>query len=135
MGIKEGSTAVLVDVPQDVIALLSFDGVTFKKKLGGSFDYIHLFTTTQEDFLQKFPLLKTHLKANGMLWVSWPKAKQLHTNLSLRKIIELGYNYGLVESTALSIDAVWSALKFTHPKHGKDYQNSYGQLKSVTTKR
>lgn len=40
----------------------------------------------------------------------------------------IGYSHGLVESTTLSIDATWSAIKFTHPKPGKTYRNSYGQL-------
>ncbi|GAB3529414.1 hypothetical protein GCM10027402_32720 [Arthrobacter monumenti] len=43
-------------------------------------------------------------------------------------IIRIGYEHGLVESTALSVDSTWSAIKFTHPKPGKTYQNSYGTL-------
>ena len=34
-----------------------------------------------------------------------------------------------MDCKALSIDATWSALKFTHPKKGKVYANSYGKLK------
>ncbi|WP_461102111.1 hypothetical protein [Spirosoma koreense] len=44
-------------------------------------------------------------------------------------MIEIGYTYVLVESKAISVDATWSALTFTHPKEGKIYQNSYGTLK------
>ena len=63
-----------------------------------------------------------------MLWVSWPKNGQLETDLSLPKIINIVYGFGLVESTALSINNTWSALKFTHPKKGKVYNNSHGTL-------
>src|SRR3712207_8705935 len=52
-------------------------------------------------------------------WVSWPKNKKLGTDLALPKVIEIGYNHGLVESKTLSVDATWSAMKFTHPKKGK----------------
>lgn len=76
-----------------------------------------------------FPKLKSHLKQTGMLWVSWPKSGQEGTDLNLTTVIKLGYDYGLVESKALSVDAIWSALKFTHPKKGKAYNNSYGKLK------
>ena len=63
-----------------------------------------------------------------MLWVSWPKGKQLGTDLALPHVIRIGYSHGLVESSCLSVDATWSALKFTHPKKGKTYNNSYGKL-------
>jgi hypothetical protein len=40
-----------------------------------------------------------------MLWVSWPKSKKLETDLAQPKVIEIGYNHGLVESKTLSMDA------------------------------
>jgi hypothetical protein len=64
-----------------------------------------------------------------MLWVSWPKSGQEQTDLKLTNVIRLGYDYGLVESKSISLDKLWSALKFTHPKKGKIYNNSYGKLK------
>jgi hypothetical protein len=42
-------------------------------------------------------------------------------------VIKTGYD-GLVESKCVSVDSTWSALKFTWPKKGKVYNNSYGQL-------
>jgi hypothetical protein len=65
-----------------------------------------------------------------MLWVSWPKNRKLGTDLTLPRVIKLGYDQGLVESKTISIDRTWSAIKFTHPKKGKVYKNSYGKLKS-----
>lgn len=70
-----------------------------------------------------------------MLWVSWPKGGQLETDLTLPKVIKIGYEFGLVERTCLSINEIWSALKFTHPKKGKKYNNSHAKLKSRTTDR
>ena len=43
-------------------------------------------------------------------------------------VIKIGYDCGLVESTCLRIDDTWTALRFTHPKPGKVYTNSYGTL-------
>lgn len=54
-----------------------------------------------------------------MLWVSWPKDGQLDTDLSLPKVIKIGYEFGLVESTCLSVNETWSALKFTIQKKEK----------------
>jgi len=33
-------------------------------------------------------------------------------------MIEIGYRYGLVESKAISIDSIWSVIKFMHQKKG-----------------
>lgn len=98
-------------------------------KLTGYFDHIHLFAGSESELKKKFPKLKAHLKPEGQLWVSWAKNGQLDTDLSLKKVIEIGYDCGLVESTSLRVNSIWSALKFTHPKKGKVYNNSYGKLK------
>ena len=88
----------------------------------------NLFTTSEICVEGSFPKLKGHLTAAGMLWVSWPKAKELGTDLSLPTVIRIGYSHGMVESTCLSVDDTWSALKFTHPRPGKTYNNSHGTL-------
>ena len=102
-------------------------------KLDTEFDYIHIFVKTQAEFVEHFPKLKEHLIANGMLWVSWPKGGKLGTDLNIKTVIKLGYEFGLVESTCLSVNNTWSGLKFTHPKKGKIYNNSYGKLNEEKT--
>lgn len=139
MGIREKSRSFFWNAPDDAIAAMQHPEITVVKTLTGEFDYIHLFVKTQaefvDEFVDEFPKLKPHLKPGGMLWVSWPKAKQLGTDLTLPIVIKLGYDFGLVESTALSVNPTWSAIKFTHPKKGKEYKNSYGKLSQVTTTR
>jgi hypothetical protein len=130
MGIKEGARAILVNAPAESIKAIDPSHLDLATKLTGKFDYIHLFTKSQEEFNKLFPRLKTHLKPTGMLWVSWPKNKKMGTDLTLTKVIELGYDHGLVESKTIKIDETWSAIKFTHPKPGKVYNNSYGKLKT-----
>ena len=130
MGIKEGSRAFILNAPEDVIDVIDLSRLERAAKLTGKFDYIHFFTKSQKEFNNRFPKLKAHLKPTGVLWVSWPKNKKLGTDLTLTKVIELGYDHGLVESKTISINETWSAIKFTHPKKGKVYKNSYGKLKS-----
>ncbi|WP_214056781.1 hypothetical protein [Nocardioides aquaticus] len=43
-------------------------------------------------------------------------------------MIAIGYDAGMVESTCLSVDATWSGLRFTHPRPGRVYANSFGTL-------
>ena len=135
MGIKENSLVLFINAPSDAIEVMRLPEIDIAKRLTGEFDYIHLFVKTQSEYKDKFPKLKPHLKLSGMLWVSWPKAGQLHTDLSLPKVINIGYGFGFVESTCLSINSIWSALKFTHPKKGKVYHNSHAELTSRTTNR
>lgn len=130
LGIKEGVRAFFANAPAEAVEAIDPPHVDLATELRGEFDYIHLFARSQSEFNDRFPTLKKHLKPTGMLWVSWPKNGKLETDLTLQKVIELGYNYGLVESKTISINATWSAIKFTHPKEGKVYNNSYGKLKS-----
>jgi hypothetical protein len=135
MGIAENSRTYFKNAPEDVIKCLNLPQIQSITRLAGEFDYIHLFVKTQSDQKSMFPRLKKHLKLAGMFWISWPKDGQLDTDLSLSKVIAIGYEFGLVESTCLSVNTTWSALKFTHPKKGKIYNNSHAKLKARTTNR
>lgn len=128
MGLKEGQRAHFVNAPADALSAMELPSLSVSKERKGLFDYIHLFVKSQEEFQQAFPALKAHLAPDGKLWVSWPKRKQLDTDLSLPTVIKMGYDHGLVESVCLSVNELWSALKFTHPKKGKAYHNSHGKL-------
>ncbi|MGQ2984756.1 hypothetical protein [Flavobacterium sp.] len=128
MGIKAGSRAYFAGKNEAAIAAINLPDLKILKSLSGQIDYIHIFAKDQEQLEEWFLKLQKHLAVNGMLWVSWPKAKQLGTDLNIKEVIRIGYDHGLVESTSISVNAVWSALKFTHPKAGKKYNNSYGKL-------
>jgi hypothetical protein len=128
MGVRESSRAFFANTDNEAINNINLPTLNIPTKLEEEFDYIHLFVRTKIEFLEYFPKLKPHLKPNGMLWVSWPKGGQLGTDLNIKIVIKLGYDFGLVESTCLSINDIWSGLKFTHPKKGKVYNNSYGKL-------
>lgn len=128
LGVKEGSRAIFVGAPEAAREAIDPPQLDLASELTGEFDYIHVFTRTRAELDQTFPKLKTHLKPTGMLWVSWPKSRQLETDLAMPSVISIGYSHGLVESKCISVNATWSALKFTHPKQGKTYRNSYGRL-------
>ena len=128
MGIKEDTRTHFVNASASALKALAHPSLTVCDALDGDFGYIHFFALSQAEMDNTFPKLKAHLGASGMLWVSWPKGRQLDTDLTLPQVIKIGYSHGLVESTALSVDGTWSALKFTHPIKGKIYHNSHGQL-------
>jgi hypothetical protein len=128
MGIKEGTRSFFANAPEAALQAIGLPGLEVSPTLRGSFGYIHLFATSQSVMDEAFPKLKDHLQPAGMLWVSWPKGRRMGTDLTLPDVIRIGYSHGLVESTTLRVDDTWSAMKFTWPKPGKVYKNSYGQL-------
>lgn len=130
MGLEEGSRAIIINAPEAEQEAINPPSLDVAPELTGEFDFIHIFTSTHAELDDVFPSLKAHLKPTGMLWISWPKGKKLGTELALQEVIKTGYKHGLVESKCVSVDATWSALKFTHPKRGKVYNNRYGQLQS-----
>lgn len=131
LGIAPGMRSLFINAPEEFHVAIAAGNANIESELSGEFAYIHLFVENMKQFSTKFPIAKKHLRPFGMLWVSWPKAKksQIGADINLFKIIELGYEFGLVESKVVSVDKKWSAIKFTHPKAGKTYQNSYGKLK------
>ncbi|MGI8638791.1 MAG: hypothetical protein ACR2MG_02410 [Pyrinomonadaceae bacterium] len=129
MGIEQNARSIFINAPEDAIKAIELPDINLEKKLAGHFDYIHFFVISRKDFHNEFPILKSHLKKTGSLWVSWQKSGKNNTDLNMKSVIKIGYEYGLVESKCISINSTWSALKFTHPKKGKIYKNSYGELK------
>ncbi len=128
MGIKPGWRTHVVGAPTGVLDTLGLPALDMVDERIGEFDYVHLFVKTQAGMRKVFPTLTSHLAAGGKLWLSWPKGRKLGSDLSLPKVIEIGYDCGLVESTCLRIDGTWSGLRFTHPRPGRAYANSYGTL-------
>ena len=128
MSIKEKSRAIFVNSDDEALNGIHLPVLNMSNKLEGEFDYIHLFVKTQTEFNDYFPKLKEYLKSTGMKWVSWPKGRKSGMDLNIKTVIKLGYDFGLVESICLSINDIWSGLKFTHPRKGKVYNNSYGRL-------
>lgn len=128
MGVREGARCYFLDPPDAVVLGCELPVIERPDRLSGGFDLIVAFLKSQKRMRTQFGRLRRHLQPGGALWICWPKNGQLGTDLSLARIIAIGYDGGLVESTALAIDATWSAIKFTHPKPGKVYANSFGRL-------
>ena len=126
LGVRPGIRAFLVDAPPEVRAALALPADAVAPRLEGGFDYLHVFVRDAAALDAAFRRLRPHLRVGGMLWVSWPKGRGGEPTLP--EVIRVGYGHRLVESKTVSVDATWSAIKFTHPKPGKQYRNSYGRL-------
>ena len=128
MGVREGMRAYLLKAPGEISDEISSDKLVVSSALKGKFDLIIAFFTSQKQMRAACPRLRSHLKQGGILWLCWPKGRGLHGDLTLKDVIAIGYDCDMVESKSVSVNAVWSALKFTFPRIGKTYENSYGSL-------
>lgn len=126
MSLRPGARVLVVGAPPEVRPRLGL-GVADEES-GAPYDHVHLFVTSRAEQRSRMTDLREVLAPRGRLWLSWPKGGGLGTDLSLPAVIEIGYDLGLVESTCLSVDATWSALRFTWPRPGVTYANSYGTL-------
>lgn len=128
MGLKPGMRTYYSNAPTEAIVAIGALDVLVSYELKGLFDYINCFVITAAELHSQLKVLKPHLAAGGNLWVSWPKGRQLGSDLTVHGVERIVYQYNLVESTNLRIDDIWTSLKCTHPKPGKIYHNSYGTL-------
>ena len=123
LGVKDGLSGLLINVPNDATELNAFSNWKRLKKAktnrgisGGPFGYIHFFTANEQKLREAIPLLKTELEQNGMIWVSWPKKSSgVQSSVTEGTIRSLALKRGLVDIKVCAINEVWSGLKLVIP--------------------
>lgn len=84
-----------------------------RERLGGRFDYIHLFAVSSAVLRKRLVAAVRALDKAGMLWISWPKqASGVATDLTDGVVREIGLAAGLIDVKVCAVDEVWSGLKF-----------------------
>ncbi|MDF1502370.1 hypothetical protein [Roseisolibacter sp. H3M3-2] len=128
LGVGADDRVYLAHAPAAVRDALALPPARVAARLTGEFAHLHVFVDDADALAAAFARLKPHLAPRGRLWVSWRKGAPKGEGLRLTEIIRVGYDHGLVESKTVSVDDTWSAIKFTHPRPGVRYRNSYGRL-------
>jgi len=114
LGIKPGSRVYVVDAPPGHRKLLAPlpDGVEFVPRLSETTDLVHVFSTRKAQLEKALPAIRKKMKANAVVWVSWPKkAARVATDLTEDVVRELALPLGLVDVKVCAINDVWSGLK------------------------
>ena len=117
LGIKPGHLITIIDAPDGYHTLLEPlpEGVIQHATLVADLDFAHYFTDNRQALVEMFPQLKAAIRANGMVWISWPKkASKVPTDLNENIVREIGLQNGLVDVKVAAIDQVWSGLKFVY---------------------
>jgi hypothetical protein len=114
LGIKPGSKVHLVEAPPGHRKLLAPlpAGVEFVPRLSEMTDLVHFFSTRKAQLEKALPVIRKKMRADAVLWVSWPKkAAGVTTDLTENTVRDLALPLGLVDVKVCAIDAIWSGLK------------------------
>jgi hypothetical protein len=80
--------------------------------LSGTYTFIVAFYTTKSDLEKEVNVLKKSLEQAGLLWIAYPKAKALKTDLNRDILREFMKGYAMDTVSIVSLSETWSALRF-----------------------
>lgn len=79
-------------------------------------DFIHLFVTSQKEFLKFYKQIEKRLSGNVSFWVSWyKKSAGIPTDLNEDWIRNFALTHDLVDVKVCAVTKQWSGLKLMIP--------------------
>ncbi len=113
MKLKPGHRAALVNAPAGYAKELSPlpAGAKIAPSLTGEFDWIQLFAKDQAELKNLLPRAVKALKAESILWLSFPKGgSKIQTDLTRDKGWEVLKTLDMKWVTLISVNDTWSAF-------------------------
>jgi hypothetical protein len=114
--IKPGQRMTIINPPAGYLDNLGAlpEGVELVAKPHGSpLDFVHLFVKDKAELENLAPGALDILKPDAIFWVSYPKGgSQVKTDLNRDILWKLMEKKGLAGVAMISIDEVWSAMRF-----------------------
>ncbi len=119
LGLQDGQVAGFVGLPESLEHLLASRAFASVEKVGDlsdfsgkAYDYIHLFTKSGATVDAAISRLRSSIRPDGMIWMSWPKkASKVPTDVTEDVIRDRALQDVLVDVKVCSVDEVWSGLK------------------------
>jgi len=103
----------LGDLPEGVELASEPEGLGLTNQPADTFDFVHLFVKNVAELERFGPSALRAVKHDGLLWISYPKrSSKVETDISRDVGWDVIKEAGLRPVTQVSIDAVWSALRF-----------------------
>lgn len=121
LGIRAGSRVALLRAPPGFERTLGVlpDGVRLREQARGAQDVVVFFATRQAELARRFDALARAIEPSGGLWIAWPKRTAgVATDLTERRVREVGLAHGLVDTKVCAVDETWSGLRFAHGRAG-----------------
>jgi len=114
LGITANSRVVAKHAPGDYRQLLEPipAGAAFGSVVSPTTDIVHVFTERKAVLKTELALLRSSIKQNGVVWVSWPKkASKRPTDITEDTVRELALPLGFVDVKVCAVSEIWSGLK------------------------
>jgi hypothetical protein len=110
LGIKDGQSVLLRNAPSNLPEELQGFARTKPAK---NLDVVLLFADSAAAFKTEFEVLMQTIRAEGMIWVAWPKKSSgIRTDLTESVIRDYVLKTPFVDVKVCAIDDTWSGLKF-----------------------
>lgn len=114
LGIEPGQHLLVLDCPApyaEIVADLP-EEVTLVTRASKTVDLVHLFSTERRALQERLHKLRTALRPDAVLWVSWPKkASKVPTDITEDTIRAVALPLGFVDVKVCAVTEVWSGLK------------------------
>jgi hypothetical protein len=114
LGIVGGGRVLTYDAPaeyRDWLAPLPA-GVTFVARMSRTVDVIHVFATARATLTARLTSLRTSMRPDATVWVSWPKkSSKVPTDITEDDIRAVALPMGFVDVKVCAVNDVWSGLK------------------------
>jgi hypothetical protein len=114
LGIVAGSRVVTIAAPdgyRDLLTPLPPD-VQIGSRVSAQVDLVHLFVTERAAMEAALVRLRTAIRADAMVWVSWPKkTAKVPTTVTEDVIRAVALPMGFVDVKVCAVSDVWSGLK------------------------
>ncbi len=113
---QPGQRVLILNAPEGYIASLGElpEGVVVLEVVEGKFDFVHLFARDSRQLDELLPAAVESAEYDGLFWISYPKkSSKVETDLSRDVFWDLATaGPSLRPVTQVSVDEVWSALRF-----------------------
>ncbi len=87
-------------------------GVQFVGRLSSKVDAAHLFVTKRAELLKRLTVLRSKLRTDAFVWISWPKkTSRVPSEVTEDVVRELALPLGWVDVKVCAVSEVWSGLK------------------------
>ncbi len=119
LGIKDEHRLLLLNIPRGINnywKLIEKDCTTQLCISKQTPSFIHLFATSQKEFLLYFSKIENRLKGNVIFWVSWyKKSAGIKTDITEDWIRNFALTNSLVDVKVCAVTDEWSGLKLVIP--------------------
>jgi len=123
MKLKPGYRAAVIGTSEAYLQELKHDSA-IAQKLNGQFDWIQIFVQNKKDLDSLAPKAAKALKADSILWISFPKGtSKIQTDLTRDQGWEVVRELDLKWITLISVNETWSAFSLRPYKAGEAKQS------------